>query len=158
MAINCETKKRIIAYFTSIICGPFANDYSLLAYGDCHVWWVKVYGECKDVSVLHTYYHNKCIPLLLSFHPECASEERAQRVRPIRLNYFPLARKYSPYSPTTVAMCRSPCLLAVFLLILILIWGFSDGPPLVTAAWQALVKFIRHQSWSLVLVITVRQM
>ena len=53
MAINCETKKRIIAYFTSIICGPFANDYSLLAYGDCRVWWAKVNEECKDLSGQH---------------------------------------------------------------------------------------------------------
>lgn len=53
MAINCETKKRIIAYFTSIICGPFANDYSLLAYGDCRVWGVKVNEECKDLSGQH---------------------------------------------------------------------------------------------------------
>ena len=42
MAINCETKKKIIAYFTSIICGPFANDYSLRANGCCWVLGAQV--------------------------------------------------------------------------------------------------------------------
>lgn len=75
MAINCETKKRIIAYFTSIICGPFANDYSLLAYGDCRVWWAKVNEECKDLSgqhllsVMALVLCIKCLTLLLSFYP-----------------------------------------------------------------------------------------
>ncbi len=75
MAINCETKKRIIAYFTSIICGPFANDYSLLAYGDCRVWWAKVNEECKDLSgqhllsVMASMPCIKCLALLLSLYP-----------------------------------------------------------------------------------------
>lgn len=72
MAINCETKKRIIAYFTSIICGPFTNDYSLLAYGDCRVWGAKVNEECKDLSgqhllsVMASVLCIKCVALLLS--------------------------------------------------------------------------------------------
>lgn len=75
MAINCETKKRIIAYFTSIICGPFANDYSLLAYGDCRVWWAKVNEECKDLSGQHLLSVTAWVPcikrlaLLPSLHP-----------------------------------------------------------------------------------------
>lgn len=75
MAINCETKKRIIAYFTSIICGPFANDYSLPAYGDCRVWWAKVNEECKDLSgqhllsVMALVLCIKCLVLLLSPYP-----------------------------------------------------------------------------------------
>jgi len=30
-------EKNIIAYFTSIICGPLGNDYSLFSLHGCHV-------------------------------------------------------------------------------------------------------------------------
>ncbi len=101
MAINCETKKRIIAYFTSIICGPFANDYSLLAYGDCRVWWAKVNEECKDLSgqhllsVMALVLCVKCLVLLLSLYSVCCicfswrmSSLKFMWVHSIGLRYF----------------------------------------------------------------------
>lgn len=130
MAINCKTKKRIIAYFTSIICGPFANDYSLLAYGDCHVG-VKVNEECKDLSGQHLLAITvseqciKCVPLLLSFIQSSTEEW----VHPIRLKRSHpsfsvlLASKCSLCEPRTEIIWSAVepvCLLCFG-------WGFCDS-------------------------------
>lgn len=133
MAINCETKKRIIAYFTSIICGPFANDYSLLAYGDCHVG-VKVNEECKDLSGQHLLTITvlvrciKCIALLLSFYP-AVCWRMCSVTDPIRLNHLYsffsvlLATKCSLCEPRTEIIWSAvepACLLCLW-------WGFCNS-------------------------------